>query len=128
MLTNYSDVPQNLIRAIVESNVTRKDYIAEDVLSKGPRTVGTYKLTMKHASDNFRASAVQGVMKRIKAKGVGVIVYEPTLNSSEFFRSEVVPDLSLFKEHSDVILCNRVSNDLADVMHKVYTRDLFGTD
>ncbi|MFN4327831.1 MAG: nucleotide sugar dehydrogenase [Limnobacter sp.] len=128
LLANYSDVPQNLIRAIVESNITRKDYIAEDVLSKGPRTVGIYKLTMKHGSDNFRASAVQGVMKRIKAKGVEVIVYEPALNDREFFRSQVFTDLNLFKERSDVILCNRASDDLADVMHKVYTRDLFGTD
>ncbi|NNG18237.1 nucleotide sugar dehydrogenase [Naumannella sp. ID2617S] len=128
LLANYSEVPQNLIRAIVDSNTTRKDFIATDILARGPEVVGIYRLTMKAGSDNFRSSSVQGVMKRIKAKGVPVIVYEPTLEADEFFNSEVVTDLADFKSRADVIVANRPSEALADVVDKVYTRDLFGQD
>jgi len=128
LLANYREVPQNLIRAIVDSNSTRKDFIAGDVLARHPGVVGVYRLAMKANSDNFRASSVQGVMKRIKAKGVPVILYEPRFRDAEFFHSEVVRDLDEFKQRSDVILTNRRSPDLADVAHKVYTRDLFGND
>lgn len=128
LLANYQDVPQNLINAIVEANTTRKDFIAEDILKFNPRTVGVYRLVMKAGSDNFRASAIQGVMKRIKAKGVEVIVYEPALLSKEFYRSRVVDDLIAFKEEADVIIANRRSDDLQDVTAKIYTRDLFGMD
>jgi UDPglucose 6-dehydrogenase len=128
MLANYSKVPQTLIGAIVSANSTRKDFIAQDILSRGPRTVGVYRLVMKTGSDNFRASSVQGIMKRLKAKGVEVIVYEPALKEREFFRSPVVNDLSQFKLRADLIVANRMTDDLMDVASAVYTRDLFGSD
>ena len=128
LLANFSNVPQNLINAIVHSNSTRKDYIADCVLKLNPNVVGIYRLVMKSGSDNFRASSIQGVMKRIKAKGVEVIVYEPELNSSEFFKSQVLNDLNAFKLKADVILTNRMTEDLSEVKGKVYTRDLFGGD
>lgn len=128
LLANYREVPQNLIRAIVDANATRKDFIAKDVLSRDPKVVGVYRLAMKTGSDNFRASSIQGVMKRIKAKGVEVILYEPLLEDDDFFHSEVVRDLDEFKRRSDVILSNRRSPSLHDVSHKVYTRDLFESD
>ena len=126
LLANYSEVPQNLIHAIVEANTTRKDFVAQDILRRRPKVVGIYRLVMKAGSDNLRSSSIQGVMKRIKAKGVEVIVYEPALNEPEFFRSRVVNDLDAFKRESDVILSNRRSSALDDVADKVYTRDLFG--
>lgn len=128
LLANYSHVPQNLIQAIVESNRTRKDFIAEDILRRKPKVVGIYRLVMKAGSDNFRASSIQGVMKRIKAKGVEVVVYEPVLDAPEFFKSRVVKDLNEFKQLADVIVANRFVPDIEDVKHKVYTRDLFGGD
>lgn len=128
LLANYSDVPQNLISAIVAANRTRKDHIADMIIAKNPRVVGVYRLTMKTASDNFRASAIQGVMKRIKAKGIPVVVYEPTLEEDDFFRSPVIKDLRAFKDMCDVIVSNRWSDELADVKDKVYTRDLFDRD
>ena len=128
LLANYRDVPQNLIRAIVEANSTRKDFIAESILKRNPGTVGIHRLVMKSGSDNFRASSIQGIMKRIKAKGVEVIVYEPALADAEFFHSPVVRDLDEFKRRCDVIVANRLTDDIRDVVGKVYTRDLFGSD
>ncbi|MGE8544567.1 MAG: nucleotide sugar dehydrogenase [Acinetobacter johnsonii] len=128
LLANYNQVPSNLIQAIVDSNSTRKDFIADSIIAKNPNTVGIYRLVMKSGSDNFRASAIQGVMKRIKAKGIDVIVYEPTLNEDEFFKSKVINDLEQFKQQSDVIIANRKSQDLSDVEDKIYTRDIFGGD
>lgn len=128
LLANYSQVPQNLMRAIVDSNSTRKDFVAEDILRRGPKVVGIHRLIMKAGSDNFRASSVQGIMKRIKAKGVEVIVYEPELRESQFFRSRVINDLAAFKAEADVIVANRLTDEIRDVQDKVYTRDLFGGD
>ena len=128
LLANYRDVPQNLIGAVVEANRTRKDFIADAIIAKKPKVVGVYRLTMKTASDNFRASAIQGIMKRIKAKGIPCIVYEPTLKEDNFFRSEVVNDLEAFKERSDVIVANRWNDVLEDVRDKVFTRDIFSRD
>ncbi|SCJ36893.1 UDP-glucose 6-dehydrogenase [uncultured Clostridium sp.] len=125
---NYADVPNNLIGAIVEANSTRKDHIADMILSRNPKTVGVYRLTMKTNSDNFRASSIQGIMKRIKAKGIEVKVYEPTLQEDNFFNSEVIKDIDKFKEECDVIVSNRLDKELFDVEEKVYTRDLFGRD
>jgi UDPglucose 6-dehydrogenase len=128
LLANYSAVPQNLIRAIVDSNTTRKDFIADSIVKMNPKIVGIYRLTMKTGSDNFRASSIQGIMKRIKAKGIEVIVHEPALHEETFFRSRVVNDLNTFKRESDVIIANRLSDNLIDVKDKVFTRDLFGHD
>lgn len=125
---NYKDVPENLISAIVQSNTTRKDYIAEEILKRNPKVVGIYRLTMKSESDNFRASAIQGIMKRIKAKGIKVVVYEPTFYETEFFNSRVIRDLAEFKLLSDVIVVNRVNKELDDVKDKIYTRDLYKRD
>lgn len=128
LLANYSQVPQNLIRAIVDSNSTRKDFIAEDILRRNPKVVGIYRLVMKAGSDNFRSSSIQGIMKRLKAKGIEIIVYEPALAEAEFYRSEVVNSLAEFKGRSDVIIANRLATEINDVPHKIYTRDLFGGD
>lgn len=128
LLANYTEVPQNLIAAVVEANQTRKDFIAEDILSRDPKTVGVYRLTMKSGSDNFRSSSVQGVMKRIKAKGIEVIVYEPNLHEDSFFNSEVVKDFEEFERRSSVIVSNRITDELESVIDKVYSRDIFGRD
>jgi len=128
LLANYSDVPQNLIHAIVEANTTRKDFIAFDILKRKPKVVGIHRLVMKSGSDNFRSSSIQGIMKRIKAKGIEVIVYEPALGEADFFNSRVVNDLAVFKREADVIVANRVTDDIRDVADKVYSRDLFGKD
>ncbi len=128
LLANYRDVPQNLVRAIVEANTTRKDFVADSIIAMRPKIVGVHRLIMKAGSDNFRASSIQGIMKRIKAKGIEVIVYEPVLTESEFFHSRVVNDLAEFKRQSDVIVANRITDDLKDVADKVYSRDLFGKD
>tara|TARA_R110002126_G_scaffold10245_40_gene46587 strand:- start:3047 stop:4216 length:1170 start_codon:yes stop_codon:yes gene_type:complete len=128
LLANYKDVPNNMIQAVVEANRTRKDFIADAILKRKPEIVGVYRLVMKSGSDNFRASAIQGIMKRIKAKGIEVVVYEPELKQTEFYHSRVIKDLAEFKQISDVIVTNRHSDVLADVLEKVYTRDLFGSD
>lgn len=128
LLANYRDVPQNLIHAIVESNTTRKDFVADSIIRRNPKVVGIHRLIMKSGSDNFRASSIQGIMKRIKAKGIEVIVYEPVLKEPEFFHSRVVNDLAEFKRLSDVIVANRITEDIRDVADKVYSRDLFGKD
>ncbi|MDP3818948.1 MAG: nucleotide sugar dehydrogenase, partial [Methylotenera sp.] len=128
LLANYSNVPQNLINAIVQSNTTRKDFIAESIIKLKPNVVGIYRLIMKSGSDNFRASSIQGIMKRIKAKGIEVVVYEPALNETEFFKSKVINDLNEFKQKADVIISNRMTDDLFDVKDKIYTRDIFGSD
>lgn len=125
LLANYRKVPQTLIQAIVASNTTRKDFIADEILKKRPKTVGFFRLIMKDGSDNFRSSAIQGIMKRVKAKGVEVLIYEPRMSESAFFGSEVIPDLSLFKSLSDIIVANRLSDSLLDVEMKVFTRDIF---
>lgn len=128
LLANYHDVPQTLISAIVQANNTRKDFITDDIMRRMPRTVGIFRLVMKAGSDNFRASSIQGVMKRLKAKGIEVIIYEPVITEAEFFQSRVVEDLESFKAESDLIIANRLNDQLSDVQHKVYTRDLFGQD
>jgi UDPglucose 6-dehydrogenase len=128
LLANFDDVPNNIIRAIVDSNTTRKDFVADSILRRNPKVVGIYRLVMKTGSDNFRASAIQGVMKRIKAKGIEVVVYEPVLEEKEFFHSRVINNLEEFKKIADVIVANRPSAELEDVAGKVYTRDLFGSD
>jgi UDPglucose 6-dehydrogenase len=126
LLANYSHVPQNLIRAIVDANRTRKDFLSDQILMTGARTVGIYRLVMKAGSDNFRQSSIQGIMKRLKAKGVEVIVYEPALDQEDFYRSRVVRDLQYFKDQSDLIVANRVTDEVKDVAEKIFTRDLFG--
>jgi len=128
LLANYSEIPQNLIRAIVDANSTRKDFLADQIISKKPSIVGVHRLVMKAGSDNFRQSSIQGIMKRIKAKGIEVIVYEPSLTEPYFFNSRVIEDLEAFKSQSDIIIANRHTSEIADVADKVFTRDLFGTD
>lgn len=128
LLANYDEVPQNLIAAIVDANRTRKDFIADEIIARNPKTVGVHRLIMKEGSDNYRESAIQGVMKRIKAKGIDVVVYEPTLEASEFFHSEVLTDLAEFKSRADVIIANRNTDALNDVAEKIYTRDIYGRD
>ncbi|MEG2247150.1 MAG: UDP binding domain-containing protein, partial [Peptostreptococcaceae bacterium] len=125
---NYADVPNNLIEAIVDSNSTRKDHIADSIIKRNPKIVGIYRLTMKTDSDNFRASSIQGVMKRIKARGIEVVIYEPVLKDNTFFNSRVIKDLDQFKEMCDVIVSNRLSEELYEIENKVYTRDLYGRD
>jgi UDPglucose 6-dehydrogenase len=128
LLANYQEVPQNLIHAIVESNTTRKDFVAASIVKRNPKIVGIHRLVMKSGSDNFRSSSIQGIMKRIKAKGIEVIVYEPALKEAEFFHSRVVNDLAQFKKESDIIVANRITDDIRDVSDKIYSRDLFGKD
>ncbi|HUH41881.1 MAG TPA: nucleotide sugar dehydrogenase [Sulfurimonas sp.] len=128
LLANYANVPSNMIEAIVKSNSTRKDFIADSILAKKPKIVGVYRLVMKSGSDNFRSSAIQGIMKRIKAKGVEVVIYEPVLEESEFFNSRVIKDLDEFKKISDVVVANRLSDNIMDIKDKVYTRDIFNSD
>jgi UDPglucose 6-dehydrogenase len=128
MLANYQDIPQNLIHAIVEANSTRKDFVAFDILKRNPKVVGIYRLVMKAGSDNFRSSSIQGIMKRLKGKGIEVIIYEPVLKESEFYRSRVISELDEFKQRSDVIVANRITDEILDVKEKIYSRDLFGSD
>lgn len=128
LLANYQDVPNNLVGAIVEANSTRKDFVAESILKRNPKVVGINRLIMKAGSDNFRASSIQGIMKRLKAKGITVVVFEPGLDEDAFFHSEVMRDFSAFKDKPDVIVFNQMAEELADVADKVYTRDLFGSD
>lgn len=128
LLANYKDVPSNIIEAIVNANSTRKDFVADSIIAKNPKIVGIYRLVMKEGSDNFRSSAIQGIMKRIKAKGIAVVIYEPNLKEDEFFHSKIVKNLDDFKNISDVIVANRLSNDIRDVQDKVYTRDIFNSD
>jgi len=128
LLANYKDVPSNMIEAIVNSNTTRKDFIADSIIAKNPKIVGIYRLVMKEGSDNFRSSAIQGIMKRIKAKGIAVVIYEPTLQEGDFFNSKIVKNIDDFKNISDVIVANRLSSDIKDVQDKVYTRDIFNSD
>jgi len=128
LLANYQDVPQNLINAIVDSNTTRKDFVAASIVKRNPKIVGIHRLVMKSGSDNFRSSSIQGIMKRIKAKGIEVIVFEPALKEAEFFHSRVVNDLAQFKKESDIIVANRITDDIRDVSDKIYSRDLFGKD
>jgi len=128
LLANYQEVPQNLINAIVEANTTRKDFVASSIVKRNPKVVGIHRLVMKSGSDNFRSSSIQGIMKRIKAKGIEVIVFEPALKEAEFFHSRVVNDLAQFKKESDIIVANRISDDIRDVADKIYSRDLFGKD
>ena len=128
LLANYQQVPNDLIGAIVEANTTRKNFIAEQITKQNPKVVGIYRLVMKQGSDNFRASAIQGIMKRVKAKGIDVVIYEPVLEDSQFFNSNVIQSLEDFKKQSDVIIANRMTEELNDVLPKVYTRDLFGQD
>jgi len=128
LLANYSEIPQNLIRAIVDANSTRKDFLADQIISQKPKIVGVHRLIMKAGSDNFRQSSIQGIMKRIKAKGIEVIVYEPSLTEPYFFNSRVIEDLEAFKAQSDIIIANRLTSEIKDVADKVFTRDLFGTD
>ena len=128
LLANYDAVPQNIIRAIVEANATRKDFLADAIIKKEPKTVGVYRLVMKAGSDNFRQSSIQGIMKRLKAKGIAVVVYEPELKETDFFNSCVETDLGVFKSNVDLILANRMVAELEDVREKVFTRDLFGAD
>lgn len=128
LLANYSEVPQNIIRAIVDANRTRKDFLSDSIVAKGPKIVGIYRLVMKAGSDNFRQSSIQGIMKRVKAKGIEVIVYEPVLEEDTFFHSRVVNDLDAFKAEADVIVANRITDDISDVAEKVFSRDLFGSD
>lgn len=128
LLANYKAVPQNIIRAIVDANSTRKDFLADVIIKQQPKTIGVYRLVMKAGSDNFRQSSVQGIIKRIKAKGIEVIVYEPELNDDKFFNSRVEKDFEVFKKTVDIILANRMTDDLEDVANKVFTRDLYGAD
>ena len=128
LLANYSNVPQNIIRAIVDANTTRKDFIAFQIIAKNPNVVGVYRLVMKSGSDNFRTSAIQGIMKRIKARGIEVVIYEPTLEEETFFNSKIIKDIEIFKKMCDVVIANRYSEDLADISEKVFSRDLFGKD
>ena len=128
LLANYDLVPQNLIRAIVDANYTRKEFLANEIIKRNPKVVGIYRLVMKLGSDNFRQSSIQGIMKRIKAKGIEVIVYEPELNESTFFNSTVFKELNEFKESSEIIIANRMTAELKDSVQKVFTRDLFGAD